>query len=58
MRGITLSRVEVEVTSEFHGRGKPATDISYKSRIEGDTAEAELARLMEETVSSLFPENR
>lgn len=48
-RGITLHRVEVEVTSEFQGRGAPAAGISYRPRIQGNVPEAELAGQLEET---------
>jgi organic hydroperoxide reductase OsmC/OhrA len=47
--GLRLTRVEVEVTGDFGGRGEPARSISYRAAIDGDASADELDRLLEET---------
>jgi organic hydroperoxide reductase OsmC/OhrA len=48
-RGITLSRVDVEITGDFHGRGEPATGITHRARIDNDAPAEVLDRLLVET---------
>lgn len=48
-RGIRLTRVDVEVTGDFHGRGEPATRITYGARVESDATDEALERLLAET---------
>jgi len=48
-RGLRLTRVEVEVSGDFGGRGEPARSISYRAAIDGDASTEELDRLLEET---------
>ena len=49
LRGLSLTRVEVEVVAEFGGRGEGARAIRYAARVEGDASDAELAALVEHT---------
>ena len=48
-RGIGLQLVEVEVSSTFHGRGEPASGVTYRARIQGSASDTELLALLEET---------
>ena len=48
-KGVRLTRVEVEVSGDFGGRGEPARSISYRAAIVGDASAEELDRLLEET---------
>lgn len=48
-RGLTIRRVEVEVSAEFGGRGEPARQITYRARVESDASAAAIEALLRET---------
>jgi uncharacterized OsmC-like protein len=45
-RGITLNRVEVEVDGDFEAEGKPASNISYRARVDANVHEKILHELL------------
>lgn len=50
-RGVVLTRVSVDVTSEFGGVGEPAHRITYTPPVESDAPDDEIAALIRHTDS-------
>jgi uncharacterized OsmC-like protein len=48
-RGIKVDHVEVEVAGEFAAEGAPATNVSYRARVEARADQAVIRDLMEST---------
>lgn len=50
-RGIAVSAVEVEVSGQFGGRGKPAEGIRYRAKVVSDAGEEAIRELLRVTDS-------
>jgi len=48
-RGITVERVEVEVSGDFEAVGSPASNVSYRARVKADASHAAILELMHHT---------
>lgn len=48
-RGITVERVEVEVSGDFEREGGPASNVSYQARVKADASPAAILDLMRHT---------
>jgi organic hydroperoxide reductase OsmC/OhrA len=48
-RGITVTRVEVDVDGQFGAPGEPAWRVTYRARVVADASEAEIHDLMRQT---------
>jgi len=48
-RGLTLTRVEVEVEGEFGGEGEPARDIRYRAKVASPAPEETIRELLAHT---------
>jgi len=45
-RNIQVESVEVEVEGDFEGEGKPASNIRYRAKVNGNTGEEQIRELM------------
>jgi organic hydroperoxide reductase OsmC/OhrA len=48
-KGITVERVEVEVTGDFGAEGQPATNVTYSARVVAEASEEQIRELMAST---------
>jgi organic hydroperoxide reductase OsmC/OhrA len=48
-RGITVSKVEVQVQGEFGAAGEPAKNVTYRARVTAQASEEQIKALMRDT---------